>query len=136
MIAHDYTIADAAMVIQWHIFAMFAPSFFTGNLIVRFGVMKVIGVGLLLLVGCGTVALGGMEWERFLVALVLLGLGWNFRLLAVSTIFRRVSSRTINVLSPLKTRETALKETPAAFATSAIVVEDRCFFTIWAAFET
>jgi len=86
MIAHDYTITDAAMVIQWHIFAMFAPSFFTGHLIVRFGVMKVIGVGLLLLVGCGIVALGGTEWERFLVALVLLGLGWNFTFVGATTL--------------------------------------------------
>lgn len=86
MIGHDYTIADAAFVIQWHIFAMFAPSFFTGNLIVRFGVMKVIGAGLLLLLGCGVVALGGMEWERFLVALVLLGLGWNFTFVGATTL--------------------------------------------------
>lgn len=86
MIAHDYTIADTAMVIQWHIFAMFAPSFFTGNLIVRFGVMKIIGVGLSLLVGCGVVALSGMGINQFLVALVLLGLGWNFTFVGATTL--------------------------------------------------
>ncbi|MEQ9145008.1 MAG: MFS transporter [Parvibaculaceae bacterium] len=86
MIGCNYAVSDAAFVIQWHIFAMFAPSFFTGNLIVRFGVMKVIGTGLALLAACGVVALGGVELERFLVALMLLGLGWNFTFVGATTL--------------------------------------------------
>eukprot|EP00435_Cladocopium_sp_Y103_P076431 s1_g170.t1 len=86
MVACGLSVTDAAFVIQWHIFAMFAPSFFTGNLIARFGVMRIIGVGLLLLAGCGFVALTGLEIERFLTALVLLGLGWNFTFVGATTL--------------------------------------------------
>ncbi len=68
----------SADVVRWHVIAMFAPSFFTGNLIKRFGAPKVISSGLLLLGLCGVVALLGVEQVNFYVALVLLGLGWNF----------------------------------------------------------
>ena len=86
MIGCGFTVSDAAFVIQWHIFAMFAPSFFTGNLIARFGAPRVISVGLVLLAGCGIVAMGGLELERFVVALMLLGLGWNFTFLGATTL--------------------------------------------------
>lgn len=86
MVGCGLTVKDAAFVIQWHIFAMFAPSFFTGNLIARFGVMPVITAGLALLTGCGLVALSGFEVERFLVALILLGLGWNFTFVGATTL--------------------------------------------------
>lgn len=69
---------DAAHVVQWHVVAMFAPSFFTGNLIARFGAEKIIAIGLTLLLGAGLVALMGVELEKFFIALILLGLGWNF----------------------------------------------------------
>ncbi len=86
MVGCGLSVKDAAFVIQWHIFSMFAPSFFTGNLIARFGVMRIIGTGLVLLTGCGIVALGGLEVERFLGALVLLGLGWNFTFVGATTL--------------------------------------------------
>ncbi len=86
MVGCGFSVTDAAFVIQWHIFAMFAPSFFTGNLIARFGVMRVIGAGLLLLAGCGFVALSGLEIERFLIALIFLGLGWNFTFIGATTL--------------------------------------------------
>jgi MFS family permease len=57
---------------------MFAPSFFTGNLIMRFGKERVIAAGLLILAGCAAVALAGIDLANFWAALVLLGLGWNF----------------------------------------------------------
>ena len=86
MVACGFDVSDAGQVIQWHIFMMFAPSFFTGNLIARFGVVRVIAVGLLCLTGCGVVALGGLEFERFLLALLLLGLGWNFTFVGGTTL--------------------------------------------------
>ncbi len=86
MIGCGLSVKDAAFVIQWHIFSMFAPSFFTGNLIARFGVMPVIAAGLALLTGCGLVALSGLEVERFLAALILLGLGWNFTFVGATTL--------------------------------------------------
>ncbi len=69
---------DAAGVVQAHVLAMFAPSFFTGHLIARWGVEWVIAIGLVLLAACGVVALQGVELETFYAALILLGIGWNF----------------------------------------------------------
>lgn len=68
----------AANVVSAHVLAMFVPSFFTGHLIARFGVEKVIAAGLIILAGAGAVALQGVELENFFIALILLGVGWNF----------------------------------------------------------
>jgi MFS family permease len=70
--------SDAALVLEWHVIGMFAPGFFTGHLIRRFGALPVMGVGLVLNFGCIAVALSGVELQHFLVALCLLGVGWNF----------------------------------------------------------
>jgi MFS family permease len=70
--------SDAAFVLEWHVIGMFAPGFFTGSLIKRFGALPVMTVGLLLFVGCIAVALSGVQLHQFLVALFLLGVGWNF----------------------------------------------------------
>jgi len=78
MIACGLTETDAALGIQWHVLAMFGPSFFTGNLIGRFGKERIVSIGLALLAGCSIVALMGIELSHFWTALVLLGLGWNF----------------------------------------------------------
>ncbi len=78
MVACGYSPDSAAGVVQAHVLAMFAPSFFTGHLIARFGAPAVIAAGLVLLAGCAAVALSGVEIERFYAALILLGLGWNF----------------------------------------------------------
>jgi predicted MFS family arabinose efflux permease len=69
---------DAALVLQWHVIGMFAPGFFTGNLIKRFGPLPVMGVGVLIYLVCIAVALSGVDLHQFLVALLLLGVGWNF----------------------------------------------------------
>jgi MFS family permease len=68
----------ATLGIQWHVLAMFAPSFFTGMLISRFGVEKIVAAGLVILMGCAVVAHMGIELWNFWGALVLLGIGWNF----------------------------------------------------------
>ena len=70
--------SDAALVLEWHVIGMFAPGFFTGHLIRRFGALKVMGVGVVLNALCIGVALSGIELHQFLVALFLLGVGWNF----------------------------------------------------------
>lgn len=70
--------ADVALVLEWHVIGMFAPGFFTGHLIKRFGALPVMGVGVLLNALCIGVALSGVDLHQFLVALFLLGVGWNF----------------------------------------------------------
>jgi MFS family permease len=70
--------SDAALVLEWHVIGMFAPGFFTGHLIKRFGALPIMAVGVALNLACILVALSGVELHQFLVALFLLGLGWNF----------------------------------------------------------
>ena len=69
---------NAADVVSAHVLAMFAPSFFTGHLIARFGAARIIAVGLVALAGASATALLGVALENFFIALVLLGVGWNF----------------------------------------------------------
>ena len=73
-----YPFDDAALVLEWHVIGMFAPGFFTGHLIKRFGTLPVMGVGVLLNAVCILIALSGVELQQFLVALFVLGVGWNF----------------------------------------------------------
>ena len=70
--------SDVALVLEWHVIGMFAPGFFTGHLIKRFGTLSIMSVGLVLNVLCVAIALSGVEFQQFLLALFLLGLGWNF----------------------------------------------------------
>ena len=69
---------DAAFVLEWHVIGMFAPGFFTGGLIKRFGTLPVMGVGVALNLVCIVIALSGVELHQFTIALFLLGVGWNF----------------------------------------------------------
>jgi MFS family permease len=78
MVGHGHGVGDAVQVIQWHVLGMFAPSFFTGTLIARFGAPRVMAVGFTLLTGHVGIALAGTELLHFLSGLVLLGVGWNF----------------------------------------------------------
>ncbi|HMR72207.1 MAG TPA: MFS transporter, partial [Rubrivivax sp.] len=70
--------SDAAFVLEWHVLGMFVPSFFTGHLIRRFGSLPIMVAGALLNFACVAVALSGVDLMQFLVALFLLGVGWNF----------------------------------------------------------
>lgn len=70
--------SDTALVLEWHVIGMFAPGFFTGSLIQRFGALKIMGVGVVLNVVCIAIALTGVDFHQFLIALFLLGVGWNF----------------------------------------------------------
>lgn len=83
-IAHPFH--ATATVIQWHVLGMFAPSFFTGFLIARFGVLTIILCGALLNLGCIAVNLSGTSVLHFMVALALLGVGWNFMFVGSTTL--------------------------------------------------
>ena len=78
--------SDAATVLEWHVIGMFAPGFFTGHLIKRFGTLPIMATGLALNVVCVLIALSGVEFQQFLIALFLLGLGWNFLFTASTTL--------------------------------------------------
>jgi MFS family permease len=78
---------SAALVLEWHVLGMFVPSFFTGSLIKRFGVMPILIVGLALNIACVAIALSGVDLMHFLGALLLLGIGWNFLYIGGTTLF-------------------------------------------------
>lgn len=82
--SHAY--AQAAIVIQWHVVGMFAPGFFTGDLIRRFGALTIIVAGVALMAGCVAVAIAGDTVAHFLVALILVGVGWNFMYTGATTL--------------------------------------------------
>jgi len=75
----------AADVVSAHVLAMFVPSFFTGHLIARFGVRTIVALGLVILGAAGAVALQGVQLENFFIALILLGVGWNFGFIGATT---------------------------------------------------
>jgi MFS family permease len=75
----------AADIVSAHVLAMFVPSFFTGHLIARFGTTKIVAAGLFILACAGAVALHGVNVENFFLALILLGVGWNFGFIGATT---------------------------------------------------
>ncbi|MEE9322628.1 MAG: MFS transporter [Granulosicoccus sp.] len=83
---HAYGLGATALVIQWHVVAMFAPSFFTGHLISRFGVVPILASGVLLGIACVMVNLTGESLPHFIVALMLLGISWNFLFVGGTTL--------------------------------------------------
>lgn len=78
MVGCGHTIGEAALGIQWHVLAMFGPSFFTGHLITRFGKEQVSACGLIMIAISAAIALGGLSLANFWIALIFLGVGWNF----------------------------------------------------------
>ncbi len=89
MLACGYGFPDSATVIQVHIVAMFLPSFFTGSLIQRFGVLPIIATGALIQLACALVNLAGIDFWNFLIANLFVGLGWNFTFVGGSTLLTR-----------------------------------------------
>jgi MFS family permease len=81
-----FTKNNANDIVSLHVVAMFLPSFFTGHLINKFGVTRIIGAGLAILGAAGLVALTGVTLTNFFVALILLGLGWNFGFIGATTL--------------------------------------------------
>lgn len=84
-----HSFGHTAQVIQWHVVAMFAPSFFTGRLVARFGAAQVVLAGLLLCALCAAVNASGTSLSHFHAGLVLLGLGWNLAFIGVTTMLSR-----------------------------------------------
>ena len=78
--------SDVAWVLEWHVIGMFAPGFFTGHLIKRYGTLPIMAIGLALNIACVIIALSGVEFKQFLAALFLLGLGWNFLFTGATTL--------------------------------------------------
>jgi MFS family permease len=89
-----YSPGDAANVVSAHVIAMFLPSFFTGHLISRYGEELIVCVGLFLLAFAGIVALSGVQLENFYIALIFIGLGWNFGFIGATTLLTNSHSET------------------------------------------
>ncbi|MDP2408697.1 MAG: MFS transporter [Pseudolabrys sp.] len=85
MVDCGHSVTDATLGMQWHVLAMYAPSFFTGSLIVRFGVARITAVGLGLIALSAVVGIAGITVAHFWTALVLLGLGWNLSFIGATT---------------------------------------------------
>ncbi|MGA8260831.1 MAG: MFS transporter [Arenicellales bacterium] len=88
---HDqgYAFSKSSFVIQWHVLGMFAPSFFTGYLIGRFGLLRIMTTGALAILACTVINLSGRSVPHFWTALVLLGVGWNFLFIGATTLLTR-----------------------------------------------
>ena len=92
MKSHAHAFSDTAFVIQWHVFGMFVPSFFTGHLIRRFGTANIMLAGIILLGMCVGINFAGTTVTHFWSALVLLGLGWNFLFVGATTLLTETYS--------------------------------------------
>jgi MFS family permease len=86
MIMCDHSVNEAALGIQWHVLGMYAPSFITGSLIVRFGVRPMMAVGLTLIVAASSIGLLGIALWNFWIGLTVLGIGWNFAFISATTL--------------------------------------------------
>ncbi|KZN61027.1 hypothetical protein N473_23615 [Pseudoalteromonas luteoviolacea CPMOR-1] len=83
---HGFDLADSALVIEWHVLGMFLPSFFTGKLVEKYTPVAVIMIGCLLMLGCAIINLLGVSHWHFLIALFLLGVGWNFMFISATSL--------------------------------------------------
>jgi len=86
MAVRDYQLENTALVIQWHVFAMFAPSFVTGHIIKAIGLVPVLFLGVLCGLACVAINLTGESQWHFLVSLILLGISWNFLFVGGTTL--------------------------------------------------
>jgi MFS family permease len=86
MVMCNHTVGEAALGIQWHVIGMYAPSFITGSLIARFGVWRMMAIGLSLIVVAGSISIAGIALWNFWVGLTVLGIGWNFAFISATTL--------------------------------------------------
>jgi MFS family permease len=89
MIDCGHSVTIATLGIQWHVLGMYAPSFFTGHLIVRFGVFRIMALGLAMLLVSGVIGIAGISVAHFWAGLALLGVGWNFAFIGATTLVTR-----------------------------------------------
>jgi MFS family permease len=85
MVDCNHSVTEATLGLQWHVLGMFTPSFFTGGLIMRFGVERIVTLGFGLILLSAAIALSGIALWNFWVALTLLGIGWNFSFIGATT---------------------------------------------------
>jgi len=85
MVDCNHSVTEATLGLQWHVLGMFAPSFFTGGLIMRFGVERIVALGFGLIVLASGIAIAGIGLWHFWIALALLGVGWNFAFIGATT---------------------------------------------------
>jgi MFS family permease len=93
MVMCNHSVGDATLGLQWHVLGMFVPSFFTGNLILRFGAERIVAVGLGLLVLSAIVGITGLSIAHFWIGLILLGVGWNFGFIGATTMVTECHTR-------------------------------------------
>lgn len=122
MIGHGMSEAVAGDVIRWHVVAMFAPSFFTGFLIKRFGTEPIVISGLCLLIASAIIAAHGLTPHHFYGALILLGLGWNFGYIgATQMLIKAASPEERSLVQGTNDTLIALAATICAFSGGAII---------------
>ena len=85
MVECNHSVAEATLGIQWHVMGMFVPSLVTGSLILRFGVERMIGIGLSLIVLSAIIGIAGTSLWHFWIGLCMLGVGWNFSFVGATT---------------------------------------------------
>jgi predicted MFS family arabinose efflux permease len=85
MVGCGHSVTDATLGIQWHVLAMYAPSFVTGSLIARYGVERITGIGLALLAATAVIGIAGVTVAHFWTGLIVLGFGWNFAFIGATT---------------------------------------------------
>jgi predicted MFS family arabinose efflux permease len=85
MVMCNHSVTDATLGLQWHVLGMYAPSFFTGALIARFGLERVTGLGFALIIVAAAIGTAGISLWHFWIGLALLGVGWNFAFIGATT---------------------------------------------------
>ena len=85
MVMCNHSVTDATLGLQWHVLGMYAPSFFTGALIARFGLERVTGLGFALIIVAAAIGIAGISLWHFWIGLALLGVGWNFAFIGATT---------------------------------------------------
>jgi MFS family permease len=86
MVMCNHSVGEAALGIQWHVIGMYAPSFFTGTLILRFGLRGIMAAGLVLIALAAAIGYAGIGLWNFWLSLVVLGVGWNFAFIGATTL--------------------------------------------------
>lgn len=122
MIGCGFSEAVAGDVIRWHFIAMFAPSFFTGFLIKRFGTRPIVSIGLFFLALAALTGASGLAAGQFYGALILLGLGWNFSFIGATTMLTEAApDENKSVVQGVNDTVIALVSTICAFASGAVI---------------
>jgi predicted MFS family arabinose efflux permease len=85
MVMCNHSVTDATLGLQWHVLGMYAPSFVTGALISRFGLERITGLGLALIIVAAVIGIAGISLWHFWIGLALLGVGWNFAFIGATT---------------------------------------------------